>query len=158
MHLILIFLIAFSLHVFAFAGGLPDPVRTPGALNPAVTQDNIASTICAKGWTHSARPASSYTNELKRRQIDEYGYSDKTLSRYEEDHLISLELGGHPTDPRNLWPQPYVSEWGATKKDRLETALRQKVCKGEMLLADAQRLVGTDWVAAWNTLFAPGSK
>jgi hypothetical protein len=24
---------------------------------------------------------------------------------YEEDHLISLELGGAPRDPKNLWPQ-----------------------------------------------------
>ena len=28
-------------------------------------------------------------------------------SDYQEDHLVSLELGGHPTDPRNLWPEPY---------------------------------------------------
>jgi hypothetical protein len=26
---------------------------------------------------------------------------------YEEDHLISLEDGGDPTDPRNLFPEPY---------------------------------------------------
>ena len=29
------------------------------------------------------------------------------MSDYQEDHLISLELGGNPTDPRNLWPEPY---------------------------------------------------
>ena len=28
-------------------------------------------------------------------------------SAFQEDHLISLELGGDPVDPRNLWPEPY---------------------------------------------------
>jgi len=31
-------------------------------------------------------------------------YVDKAPSHYEEDHLISLELGGNPRDPKNLWP------------------------------------------------------
>jgi hypothetical protein len=30
-------------------GALPDPVKTPGASNPAVTQGNIASIICVRG-------------------------------------------------------------------------------------------------------------
>ena len=29
----------------------PDPKCTPGALNPAVTQDTIDRTICKSGWT-----------------------------------------------------------------------------------------------------------
>jgi hypothetical protein len=29
------------------------------------------------------------------------------MACYEEDHLISIEDGGDPTDPRNLWPEPY---------------------------------------------------
>jgi hypothetical protein len=37
----------------------PDPHRTPGAINPAVTQDTIASTICVKGWTRTVRPLGS---------------------------------------------------------------------------------------------------
>src|SRR5216683_2609243 len=34
--------------------------------------------------------------------------TNKTPAHYEEDHLVSLELGGHPRDPRNLWPE----RWG----------------------------------------------
>jgi hypothetical protein len=36
------------------------------------------------------RPPESYTGKLKRQQIAEYGYRDKKLGDYEEDHLIPL--------------------------------------------------------------------
>jgi len=102
--------------------GLPNPRLTPGALNPDVTQANIDSTICVRGWTRTIRPPERYTERLKRRQIREYGYADRRLSHYEEDHLISLELGGSPTDPRNLWPEPHhvAGGWGSFTKDRLK--------------------------------------
>ena len=40
---------------------LPDPNCTPGAIDTAVTQDNIDSTICASGYTATVRPANSVT-------------------------------------------------------------------------------------------------
>jgi hypothetical protein len=36
-------------------GALPDPARTPGAVNPEVTQVNIGTTICVRGRTRSGR-------------------------------------------------------------------------------------------------------
>jgi hypothetical protein len=57
-------------------------------------------------------------------------------SDYQEDHLISLELGGNPTDPRNLWPEPYPR---AADVDKIENQLNDKVCSGELTLAEAQR-------------------
>jgi hypothetical protein len=112
-----------------------DPVRTPGVLNPDVTQATINATICVHGWTKTIRPPTSYTNELKQKQMREYGV-DGSMSDYQEDHLISLELGGHPTDPRNLWPQPYPR---ASDVDSMENDLNDKVCSGELTLAEAQR-------------------
>jgi hypothetical protein len=112
-----------------------DPVRTPGVLNPDVTQANIHTTICVKGWTDTIRPPSSYTNELKRKQMREYGVGG-ALSDYQEDHLISLSLGGHPTDPRNLWPEP---EPRALHVDEIERDLHEQVCSGELTLAEAQQ-------------------
>ena len=112
-----------------------DPVRTPGVLNPDVTQETINATICIHGWTKTIRPPTSYTNELKQKQMREYGVGGST-SDYQEDHLISLELGGHPTDPRNLWPQPYPR---ASAVDRMENDLNDNVCSGELTLAEAQR-------------------
>jgi hypothetical protein len=77
------------------------PRATPGFADPRVTQANIQTTICVSGYTAKVRPLSLYTRLLKQRQIKEYGYVDTNLADYEEDHLIPLELGGHPTDPRN---------------------------------------------------------
>ena len=36
-------------------GQLPDPRCTPGSIDPHVTQADIRSTICKKGWTASGR-------------------------------------------------------------------------------------------------------
>jgi hypothetical protein len=113
---------------------LADPVRTPGVLNPDVTQANIKQTICVPGWTRTVRPPVDYTNALKVKQMrayDELG----SPSDYQEDHLISLELGGNPTDPRNLWPEPYPR---AANVDQIENDLNAKVCSGVLTLAEAQ--------------------
>ena len=40
---------------------LPNPVTTPGALNPAVSWKNQASTICRPGWTATSVCGSSMT-------------------------------------------------------------------------------------------------
>jgi len=114
---------------------IADPVRTPGVLNPEVTQANIRSTICRHGWTTTIRPPTSYTNALKRKQIRQYGEAG-SLSDYQEDHLISLELGGNPTDPRNLWPEPYPR---ASDVDKTENELNSEVCSGQLTLAEAQQ-------------------
>ena len=112
-----------------------DPTRTPGVLNPDVTQANIRSTICRHGWTDTIRPPTSYTNDLKRKQMRRYGETG-SLSDYQEDHLISLELGGNPTDPRNLWPEPYPR---ASDVDKIENELNADVCSGQLTLAQAQQ-------------------
>jgi hypothetical protein len=113
---------------------LANPVRTPGVLNPDVTQATIGSTICVSGWTRTVRPPVEYTNALKAKQMRAYGETG-ALSSYQEDHLISLELGGHPTDPRNLWPEPYPR---ASAVDQVENELNAKVCSGSLSLGDAQ--------------------
>ncbi len=108
--------------------------RTPGALNQDVTQATIRSTICRHGWTRTVRPPVSYTNALKLRQLSEYGLRGPP-SHFQEDHLISLELGGDPVDPRNLWPEPYPR---AAAVDQIEDELNRKVCDGSLSLAAAQ--------------------
>jgi hypothetical protein len=111
------------------------PVLTPGVLNAAVTHATIHSTICKRGWTATVRPATSYTSALKLRQMTAYGETGAPDS-YQEDHLISLELGGDPTDPRNLWPEPYPR---ASAVDQIENDLNAQVCSGALSLAEAQR-------------------
>lgn len=134
----------------------PDSSKTPGVTNPDITQDNIDQTICNPKWsTASIRPASSYTTKLKIQQIESgYNYKeDINPSHYEEDHLISLELGGSPKDPGNLWPEPYDAGFpsgGAKAKDLVENYLHKEVCTGQMTLDEAQMLVVTDWYAEYK--------
>jgi hypothetical protein len=108
---------------------------TPGVLNPDVTQVTIRSTICVRGWTRTVRPPVDYTTGLKVEQMRRYRRAGGP-DDYQEDHLISLELGGHPTDPRNLWPEPRPH---AEEVDQLENELNRRVCSGELTLAEAQR-------------------
>jgi hypothetical protein len=141
-----------SLSGFGAQAQLPDPALTPGALNPAVAQDTIASTICARGWTRTIRPSQSYTQALKRQGIAAYGYADKDPRDYQEDHLIPLELGGDAADPHNLWPQlRFTSDgWNAEAKDRLERRLHALVCRGMVPLAVSQRAIAIDWVGTYR--------
>jgi len=129
-----------ALSVVRFGGStapavLASPTMTPGSLNPDVTQDTIGQTICVHGWTATVRPPTEYTNQLKSQQMPLYGESGSP-SDYQEDHLISLELGGNPTDPKNLWPEPYPR---AADVDKIENQLNDKVCSGQLTLAVAQR-------------------
>lgn len=134
----------------AWASDLPDPAMTPGAINSNVTQENIQQTVCVKGYTKTIRPPAYVTNKLKKRQLREYHYDDMNPRHYEEDHLIALSIGGAPDDPRNLWPEPRNSEWGADKKDQLEFVFYKMLCKHKISLAEAQHAMATNWIEAWK--------
>jgi hypothetical protein len=138
----------------------PDPATTPGAVNPDITPANISATICNPAWsTRTIRPPVSYTNNLKQQQLATSRFKDKAPAHYEEDHFISLELGGHPRDPKNLWPEmwgtpatpltargPFPAHLvGAKAKDAVENALHKEVCAGTLTLKEAQQIVSTDW-------------
>lgn len=131
---------------------LPDPACTPGALNPDVTQSTIGSTICVSGWTATIRPSTSYTNKLKTQGIVDYGYSDTSLSDYEEDHFLPLELGGAPKDPKNLWPEPHAGSENSASKDSVENAVKKAVCAGKATLSAAQHAMLDDWTTAKSVL------
>ena len=174
----------------------PDPVRTPGAANPQVTQRNIANTICNRRWsTKLIRPPAQYTSRLKRKQLREYGdtvhqtraqlinpntgkvdttrcvaHSDN-MACYEEDHLIPLEDGGNPADPRNLWPEPYNTKvgWaimGAHQKDVVEGFIHDEICYDissarknscipattSITLRRGQEILAGDWYACYVSI------
>ncbi|ETK33360.1 hypothetical protein [Microbispora sp. ATCC PTA-5024] len=129
---------------------LPDPKCQPGALNPAVTQSTIDTTICVAGYSKTVRPSVSYTNSLKTKQIAEYGYKDANPAHYEEDHLIPLSLAGSPKSAKNLWPEPRDKAGGSTAldKDDVEFKLYKAVCAGTVQLAPAQKAIAKDWRTA----------
>lgn len=128
---------------------LPDPHCTPGAVSSAVTQANIKKTICKLGYTAKVRPSVSITNKIKLERMKAYGDTDSP-SKYELDHLIPLELGGAPSDVKNLFPESYAGTYGATTKDKLENKLNYLVCGGKMKLTDAQKAIAINWIAAYK--------
>lgn len=131
-------------------GPLPDPRCTPGAVDPTVSQADIATTICRPGgYTSSVRPPESVTEPQKYASMDTYGDSDGAGS-YEFDHLVPLEIGGAPDSPANLWPEPHAGTWGSYTKDRLEDRLHDLVCDGSLPLATAQQAIATDWITAYQ--------
>ena len=148
--LIMIFIL-FSQNLAIADPILPITKITPGAINLAVTQSNISTTICKSGWTATIRPSSSYTSKLKKGQLSgTYSYySNKVMGDYEEDHLISLQLGGSPTSVKNLWPQPYAGSIGARAKDQVETKLKRLICAGKITLKTAQLAIASNWYQAY---------
>jgi hypothetical protein len=150
-------------------GELPDADCTPGVTNPNIKQSNIGQNICKRAWagkswtgknpytgkqatgTSTLRPPTSYTSKLKKIQMQEYGLTGKP-SDYEEDHLISLQLGGNPVDPRNLWPERPGSP---NNKDKFENYLNAMVCQRKMTLAESQREIATDWFKFWTDAGKP---
>lgn len=136
---------------------LEDPACTPGAISPAVTQATITTTICRKGgYTGGIRPPESVTGKEKIANAASYGYTG-SLSDAEYDHLISLQLGGDPNDPRNLFVEPpdpgHKPGSGVNNaKDPVETKLHTAVCKGKITLAQAQSAIVTDWTTALASL------
>ncbi|WP_427017465.1 hypothetical protein ACQCSX_02215 [Pseudarthrobacter sp. P1] len=126
---------------------LPDPSCTPGAIDPAVTQENIAATICTPGYTATVRPPASATDRFKATALAAYGEAGNPT--IELDHLVSLELGG-ANSASNLWPEP--NRLGATgtanPKDAVEDALHQAVCDRSVRLGAAPQAIARDWVTA----------
>ena len=132
-------------------GQLPDPRCTPGSIDPAVTQADIRSTICKKGWTATVRPPESQTEHFKY-DVAYPAYRTPQSERTELDHLVPLELGGS-NDATNLWPE---SPPTPNPKDKVEDALNAAVCDGRVSLAAAQKAIAADWLTAEKKLGLSG--
>lgn len=135
----------------ACSSGTSHPVTTVEAsgarldphYNPAVTQANIATTICHVGYSASIRPPLSYTASIKRSLIDALPpAASHEMADYELDHLVPLEDGGHPKAPENLvlqlWPEARV-------KDAVEDRVHRAVCSHRITLAVGRRCFVIDW-------------
>jgi len=137
--------------------GLPNVKLTPGAINPAVTQANIRSTICVVGWTATVRPPVNYTNQLKYNQLHS-GYNldgDLNMKDYEEDHIVPLEVGGNPSSPLNLFPEPHNIKYSSYVKDQLENQIHLLVCSGKLSLNAGQEIFLTNWEKGYRKYIGP---
>ena len=90
---------------------------------------------------------------LRRAVFQEYGLQGADPRAYEVDYLVTPALGG-AEDIHNLWPHSYAAtEWNARVKDALEDRLRDLVCDGSLDLAEAQREIAGNWIAAYKKYF-----
>ena len=109
--------------------------------------------MCVSGFTKTIRPPSSYTSRLKAKQMRELGLPG-TMHDYHEDHLVPLCVGGHPSDPSNLWPQPVTGQWTDKVKDQLESSVCRQVCRGELPLEQGQAIfLRGDWTREYMRYF-----
>jgi hypothetical protein len=127
-------------------GPLPDVGCTPGARYSRVGKPQI----CRPGYASSVRHVTESTKDAV--------YAAYGMRRHfngadgEVDHLLSLELGGSNIRA-NLFPEAATPRPGSHEKDRLENRLHAEVCAGRITLRHAQRLIATDWVAAYHARF-----
>lgn len=116
-----------------------------------MTQATIGQTICRSGWAESVRPPESITEPEKYASLAAYGDTG-SVSGYEYDHFVPLELGGATNDRRNLWPEPGASP---NPKDTVENYLNREVCDGKMTLSRAQHRIVTNWVKLYRGITSP---
>jgi len=143
--------------VYTENSGLPNIKLTPGLVNPNVTQANIKSTICVSGWTATVRPPVTFTNKLKYDQLHS-GYNlngDLNLKDYEEDHIVPLEVGGNPSSPLNLFPEPRYIKLSSYLKDQLENQIHHLVCSGQLSLKAGQAIFLTNWEKGYAKYVGP---
>lgn len=142
---------------YSEGSGLPNVKLTPGAVNSAVTQANIRTNICVVGWTATVRPPVSYTNQLKYNQLHS-GYNldgDLNMKDYEEDHIVPLEVGGNPSSPLNLFPEPHNIKYSSYVKDQLENQIHRLVCSGSLSLKAGQAIFLTNWEKGYQKYVGP---
>lgn len=132
--------------VAEMAVSLPNRALTPGATRPVRLDE-----VCAAGDEDLDPTVPAARQETV---FQEYGISAARSEKdFQVDYLISPQLGG-TDDVRNLWPQSYKqTTWNANAKDALERHLYRLVCDRKIELAEAQREISTDWIAAYQKYF-----
>jgi hypothetical protein len=110
-------------------------------LNPLVTRATIATTVCKPYWTDTVRPPTSYTQRIERGLLKP-GQDGRD---YVVDHLIALEIGGAPREPRNLMLQTTAA---SKAKNRDENAYHRAVCARRITLEQARDDMYRNWKPA----------
>lgn len=138
----------------AAADVLPDPKTVPGAVDPTITQANVATTICDSAYVTERTPPPSWKATATRRLAARI-YPGERPENFQLDQLVPISLGGAATDARNLWLQSWAGNASAGKKDALETVLHHMVCAGQIPLASAQQAIARNWIALFEQIATP---
>ena len=120
---------------------LPDSVATPGAID---TSDS--GVVCHR----TTKTLRHVTAAMHHAIFATYGIPWAQHAKFEDDHLISLELGGR-NDNANRWPQPYPQAYA---KDSVENWSHRQACRGRLSLPFVQRQIVADWVVLYRQMHA----
>jgi hypothetical protein len=159
----------------AAARVVPDPGKTPGVIDPTVTDP---AQLCAKQWAAGppgqppvkggsltySQAARVTPESLKNQVFADYGLSNPHDGgkSYEIDHLVPLSLGGRDVES-NLWPQSRTAQGlNAWVKDALESRLYHLICNPKpgdpaVSLPEVQTALRTDWPAAYQKYCVNGA-
>lgn len=160
----------FPLAVLSADPILPNPKLTPGDVVTNVTIEVImthgytASLIDKDGHITKDKKKGTKVRNVSAKEdravFVRYGIT-RVPGRHEDDHLISLELGGS-NSISNLWPQSYLTpKWNAHTKDRLENFMAKNVRKelevnghdaAVKLLKQYQTDIARNWTNAYVKL------
>lgn len=129
---------------------LPDPLCTPGAINPTLTvatlKDTHFRTDCVRDCVTSAETKKAvYRFYNVPKPANNVGQAQTC----ELDHLVSLEIGGADSLD-NIWPQcgpadAVLAQRFFKIKDSVENYLAYRVRTGAIPLAVAQKGIAEDW-------------
>jgi hypothetical protein len=129
---------------------LPDPVCTPGAVNPTVTIEILRDPHFRTGLLRdNASSAKDKAKTYQRYGIPHPKKNKGKTQTCELDHLCSLELGCADTVD-NIWPQCGPAKVSLKQrwfkiKDQVENWLAREVRSGRMDLHEAQHAIASDW-------------
>ena len=112
-------------------------------VNPRVTQNNIQTAVCRRGWTRTVHPSRNVTDAIKRNLVADRRVSPRD---YELDHIVPLDLGGAPRSPQS--DAPVAGR--RVRCPHVRTILSANSCAGDLTLKGAQHEIATDWRAGYK--------
>jgi hypothetical protein len=130
-------------HHYAYTDGpiIPDRRCAAGALT-AIAVTDAQATICQAGYLRLVREAVVAVTEGEAGRLYVAYGATGALSGYRVDDLVAVADRGRATSPANLWLAP-VSQ--AAAKRRVEARLHERICAGEMTVAQAAAVLGGNW-------------
>lgn len=129
---------------------VPDPICTPGGVDPTVTADVLRNPQWRTGCIRNCMESEA----AKHVTYQWYGIHKPRENSGENqvcelDHLVPLEIGG-ADGLGNIWPEcgpdtTTLDNRYFKVKDRVENYLANEVRSGRMPLETAQRGIASDW-------------
>jgi hypothetical protein len=116
----------------------------PGTLNAAVI-GHTAGTICDPRWLASTS-SSHLAPATRQRLVIEYQLPGPVIT-YVVAHVVPIEDGGSPTNPRNLYVLP-LNGWGGERtKAVVAGKLHDEICAHRLTVAEAAKTLEGNWLA-----------